>query len=1082
MAFILPSCNDDFEAPSVVEIIEGEPASISIPTNIGDMQVKTRADMEAGRDMEINSIWVGLFHAGGNQMLADYKLFTENDKIGQIGTAETVFQTLDWETKSGSYYIVAVANVSGNNGVLYREDGTGVTTAKSLRRLLLEDVKDYEDFKNLAFIRGNGTFGAIDTPTGNLPMYGVYVAAGSHHAGLEPDEVEEFSLTPKYISPTKKGETLKLDGAIHFRRLVSQNNFNISYDTNNITNFEIVNARVVNVPVVAWLAERGDNTETGFVNAGDNVGIIGKAASTESNAPAAQVNYLLSSTIQPADITNNSDGSFSFDWWQLENRRTGEFSYLENGVTPQYSHREEERQQSTSGVAGKDDNGNDIYYRENLGVYKALCGESGDVTANNCATYLQLNVHMDMNSGNNNETKMVDAQYTIHLGYIGGDVEDYNCNRNTKYTYNVKVVDANKIEVEAKKQDEDYQNGAEGTVTIATTQYFESDAHYTAFNVELSNKERANADWQMRVYLSATRYIDISGSNVNTLQLNGTNIPEKYYNWIEFRQTTDANTLAPYKPIGGVSDADASSKNPKPFRLTDIKDLNNYPAYNASGNKDSNEFNEEIYYYTVFLNEYIYEDEYNSNTSANWAQYINLPARTFWLKVTEDRSIDQESVIIHSKYAFRQKAIQSFYSSTNPVTGIIMGMEHTNELSGIPLVMHGIATANYGNSNSTTSFSVTPAGGDALEMNYNYFSYENDGVDNVYNIQSSNTLSWSSYFTNFDNGPTPMISNGEYNGLVDVRNTGSFRSLYYSGLKDYTESRIVAEACLNRNRDLNGDGKIDKSELRWIVPDISQYIRLMMGSAAYSDPLISYNKIETNPWSSETDYENKVPYHYGSIDSNQLWAEEGISTAWLNNRQCPNPQEIRCIRYLGYDYSSGSFPTNFSLAVTKGSGNTLIFSYSDESTRTASTGELPVHKISGGGNYNRPATKMEYKSTDDEIRITSTEYSYFYRSLYSQYTNANWFTYLNTYNPCDKFNADDERGGWRLPNQVELVSMMDNGLLTRTYTSNNEVYNCNYLSCTQEYFGTRIMGADKDHGLAFDLNNQCYIKCVRDLE
>ena len=1063
MTLIMPSCSDDFNIPTSVEIIEGEPAHISLSTNVGDMMAHTRADMPNGRDKEINSIWLGFFKQDGT--LA-YKFTYESQ--GTLSTADKDFSTLNnIEITSGRYFVAAVANINGNRGVLYRSDGTGVTTPTYLSELLDRKDLTYEDFCNIAFLRGavDASSGPIDTPTGNLPMHGVYLPESSESHPISSDRVDELANTDVYIAPSYT-ET-KLPGRLHFRRLVSHNTFNVSYNQTIIKDFEIVNARVFNVPLVSWVAERSDNHmstdgKMNDTNAGDYVGILGKSASTNPNRAAAQVNYPSSGNIQSADIVFNSESnSYSFDWWQLENRRQG------LATTNTYSKRENERKASDG---------------RNTGIYTSLTGESGEITANNCATYVQISVRMEMANTpdnqltDNSQMTIVDAVYTIHLGYCNGEAvedkaKDFNCNRNTKYTYNVSVEGVDKIILEAQKEDGEYEHGAEGTVTFVTTQYFEADAHYCAYNVSLSNKERASAEWQIRVYTDADTFVDINSQNYNEYE-------EKYYNWIELRPTSAEDVIAPYKPIGGVETATAT--NPKTFTLADLSNLKDYPAYGLIDTEDDTPR-----WYTVFLNEYIYEDTYNGNTSADWAQYVNLPPRTFWLKVEENRSTDQESIIIDSKYTFRQKSIQTFYSTTNPVSGVIMGMEHTNELSGVPLMMHGEGMQSDGRHywngyqyvwGSGTTRGDTPDGADASQRNYNYFANANGYSTTNYPINENNKLSWNTYIPKLSSGAAPMTDkNNEYNGVVDVRNLGSFTAYYSSPSYNdnnqhyYAESRSVAEACLNRNRDLNGDGTIDQNEIRWIVPDVNQYVRLVMGSSSFSSPLIIFSELKDL---SNSSYYEKSLYHFGSIDSNQLWSEEGVSTAWVDRNGCSNPQEVRCIRYLGNDYSKFPAQSDFSIAAKKDGENQLLFSYGSESTRSAATDEIPWHKVSGAGNYNRPATRLEFKSTEEEFALNEIMLDDYndYSSSY-KYDNAGWFSYLEAYNPCDKFNTNGVTG-WRVPNQVEIMSLFNE----------EELGGGNYLTCTQEYFGNRVLGADGTHGLAFNVSEGCIIKCVRDIE
>lgn len=64
----------------------------------------------------------------------------------------------------------------------------------------------------------------------------------------------------------------------------------------------------------------------------------------------------------------------------------------------------------------------------------------------------------------NGTTRSADVTYYVHLGDCTKDVDYYDVERNCKYTYNITVAGVDKIIVEALKQNEEYQPGAEGVV------------------------------------------------------------------------------------------------------------------------------------------------------------------------------------------------------------------------------------------------------------------------------------------------------------------------------------------------------------------------------------------------------------------------------------------------------------------------------------------------------------------------------------------------------------------------------------------------------------------------------------------
>ena len=85
--------------------------------------------------------------------------------------------------------------------------------------------------------------------------------------------------------------------------------------------------------------------------------------------------------------------------------------------------------------------------------------------------------------------------FRSHLGYCEGTGEerasDFNCRRNTQYTYNVIVNSVDNIVVEANKNSEP-QPGMEGFVSDITGAVMELDCHYMTFNIQLTEDDLTN--------------------------------------------------------------------------------------------------------------------------------------------------------------------------------------------------------------------------------------------------------------------------------------------------------------------------------------------------------------------------------------------------------------------------------------------------------------------------------------------------------------------------------------------------------------------------------------------------------------
>lgn len=982
LALVAPACAEtDIDVPGT--IVEGRAVEALVPFEVGGMPSVSRADMAAGRDTEINSVWLGFFTPDGK--LA-YKFSYSNQPA--IGVPDVDFNGLKVELLSGRYYLAAVANPEGHYGV--NSKGT-VADLPSM----LDAVETYDDYADIAMTHDAGI---ITTPAGNLAMQGVWVPDGTDHAAMTTSQgVYDLSRQLVPVPFLGDGVHTLTGGKIHFRRLTSQVKLNLRYDTDNIVDFTPVSIQVYNVPSLSWIAERGDDTPA-TANAGD----VLTAHIADGSDPAFTGNY---SPSPLAYTMAHQDGSnlYQYDWYQLENRRTGQCTA--------YHNRELEEKNADG---------------SNTGTYTALA-YPGAPAANNLATFVTIKVRMSMKRvGTMPDTttpgieRTVEATYTVHLGFCEGDDEatkaaDFNCRRNTRYTYNINISDVDKIEVEARKEPGDYQHGAEGIVTVLSERTMTADAHYSVHNVQFTDDERRTLTWRMRVYTSQNDFYDITNG---TYQADGTITGSNYeqynniyYDWVEFRPTTGRDVIAAYSPS-------------QVFPLNEINDVAKHPGHrNGRG------------WYTMFIKEYVYETDQNS--TANWKKYVNLPDRSVWLKVQERRSDDGESIIIGSKYALSQHSIQTYYGTGASDPSMAIGVEHTNELEGLKMSYHY-------HTNLTTGVKSD----DGRYVTWDYLGWLTSS--------GNGNKRWNNYL----HGSTLTID-GVLQGVEN----------YYFGSSTSDYRTILG--CLNRNRDLNGNGTIEANEVRWFVPGIQQYVDAVMGAQALPSPIYNFSDY---PEGSVVDGHEK---HFAAIDQNMLWAEEGMSTGGLSN-----PQHIRCMRHLGIDMNTMPANPGQPAFNQRGTSNIIEFHLAPENYRSTTATALPPHTITD--DFNRTARAFEYKTaTADDIDVAAWFSANFPDE---EYTIANYFKALETKNPCDRFNTGGQRG-WRVPNQTEITTML--------FTGANAAQAKSYLaSCTRSYFlhpkgggngpayQLRIMGIVSDHATAINptyLNNMA-IRCVRDVQ
>lgn len=1008
-AVCLQGCVRDLTADYDIPYEEGLPAVISLNIEMPSMSVATRSDMPDNTDSEVSSVWVGVFSEKTGK--CTYAGFHDI----QLSSTHSV-QSLTIKTLSGSSYIVAVGNPEDNFGWEKGESDhyelTELLPGGSKSR---KDVDEFswEDYLNIAVRQLD--LNDVNTPIGNLVMSGIYYDEVVENATDEdrlkhPADWETANYTPINI----QSGTNKLGGAIHLRRLISQVKFvikaadytlegdrdnSLKEEARRIIEITPQSFQVRNVPYTSWLHERksGNFGDEDYkkANSGDVIEVGNLSYSPTQRLPM-KINYRSSAWfsgsqyIEPKQVVNNEGqtevGQYEFDFWMLENKRHSSIP-LGEGNEAYYKREKEYKTKKTL-------TGEDTSYEvdANSGIYVSLCAvDDSDFdnflfdendnsasaiekeTMNNCAAVVEIRCRIlytdegleairKDESGDYKEVqyRSADAVYTVHLGGIGNNWDDFTHRRNHKYTYTVTIIDIDRIIVEGRTDKED-RPGIEGVVTDVVNPPFDVDCHYHKVNIRLSNRERTgkgieesgglnngmnpddpddrlngNSKYPEGVFPFRVRYFDetnlahyIDPSNINQYMDDKGKL---YWTWIEFRPTTDSLTLAKYKPYNGT-DGDT-------FRLNEVHDLEHFRHPKDDTGSDTGDTQ---YWYTVFVNEYVYEAS-SDESGNNWVNYVNLSARMCWINTLFRSSVDDESNYIRSKYVVRQPSIQTFYSvpaeyaSGHDVDAI--GMEHTNETLGFNLRWDGVATE-YSDYNDNESHSIKnnngrhntllyllgtpdPSSGEGGSPSKKWDDYMDETTLQV--IRDINTSSNQYHLTDQVKGPAYLPDDydedkKEYKGkyhpyyVPSIKTfTRDDRNVSYSSLSDINRTyyiRII-EACMNRNRDNNGNDIIDEDEIRWYVPASSEMVDLVLGRNSLETPLLDY-EVNTNLQSPinndvEQKHQANTRFHYATSNARVLWAEEGTTI----NPESDNydrqfnkdgwnipPQQVRCVRALG---------------------------------------------------------------------------------------------------------------------------------------------------------------------------------------
>ena len=1082
------SCQDDF--PELDYTVEGEDVELTVPLSLPKIDGQSRANMQAGDLNRVENLWIATYSATSKQRTTE-----EPDGWLQLepGTTSTEFtdEEVTLKTKSGSSYIVAVANVD-NMGI----DKTDETMTPRPLRELLAAADTWDKFLNIAVVSPS-TYDEVYSPDVPLAMAGAYtnIAPGKPHNPLRPLsdwQTENFQSYTIAASSTGK-VTIEGTGAIHLRRLVSHINFQVIPGAG--VKVTPNSYRIVNVPKYSWLYERSaDRVTVDGKNEGANFGDRSASEEDAKNYYATPSQFSGTAFYDLSQEQLGQDyktGSFGFDFWQAENKHTG------IQTSNDYNDRSKEKK-----VA---DDGSD-HTVKNTGIFTSLSGENW--TPNNMATYVVLNCTVEHDgkinvddegaAGSTPAYRTGVGNYYIHLGYMGNDARDFNCYRNTNYTYRMTINGLEDIRLEA--WTDETRPDVEGMVSDILNPTINLDCHYHSFNVYLTDddlKKWDNVEKKGFGFIIYTYEDGIEHVVRETTYPDG-NIPtdqKKYVNWIELRPTTGEGVLAMYKPNDGSAYDDD-----KTFNLVEASVVGIQPGDKRHSTS---------HWYTVFVNEYAYEQA-NANEQSSgrpvWMSYVMQNPRRFYLRVTQSISPDGESTYARSKYAGVQQSIMTYYSregdrfsqsaEEGKVNGSAVGVERFNESYGLNLRRSYTGASDPNNGRYNTYQYVTSKGSD-------WFTFldgdKNDWTTKPQEIQKGRT-GYSEAHTVANHNPEklPRLKNFEdmggslsgsglnNDGNTLVNETTNYDIQLKGDLTDEQYQNTFVEAinaCMNRNRDNNGNGVIDREEIRWYVPTMGKYLRLILGNKSLDYPLMDYDNITkiADPLGNYADGKNDLvgQYMFFGSEGRVLWAMEGLSTsAWCQwGVTSPvAPWQIRCVRNLGTNLKAEINTVDKTIPAytftprngDKYRGGIVEMSYYEATNNRVdfksgnTSAGMPVHpandlannsiyykfEISQGVNQYSYSTYV-WRNNRPQQSGTATTNFYYDVLLNNSYTSEDIREEINK-NPCSGLGAD-----WRVPNLKELAIMRNIGIFAELgkvqkaafynpYESPNSINESNY--------------------------------------
>lgn len=824
-----------------------------------------------------------------------------------------------------------------------------------------------------------------------------------------------------------------------------------------IKSFEARQWKVVNVPTTSYVVGRGYNGDT--VEDATVVDPLTRSSEYASKAP-----YFFETDWRNfEDITKDSQ---EFSFYMLENRQTPKNSSFT-------SYQDRSRQVKDAARKNKTVN---VEYTSLLGK-----SESRELrlfqNANDFSTYVLVTgrVNMDLKNDAAGQTLGADVQYLIHLGNWGytihnetdkhwdddeySNVTDFNTLRNHSYTYTVTINSVNNIRVEVTDGVTENQPGATGEVIIAKEEIALCDAHYVSKTMTFHAKNFVTKGSDGSLTSTANRLtwkVKTPYCDGSPIVRDGIDIADHLdYKWVHFRlnkQDDGGNyfqdrrrkyttRVFEHKELSQENLEDDGTVGLAGYHndgcmdiiqlVSYIKDqVEKYVEYynevlrvTAGGGSASSVVNTSDFdngykadgvtedpdgpkiCVTTFVDEFYYDEHpITHNTSPTlWKTFVNQEDRTMHILCDSNSSMDLESTSTGSVITIQQHSIKSIYNTNTSYTALqtAWGLETTDEFSDKVKKYNSNAT-DYNDSGKNTA----PFNGRANSVFEWGLAPDGVTVEKITDIKSG--VSWGKYLDYEVNNDTPQMK---------------------SSPTDYQALRYF---CMARNRDNNGDGKIQKDEIRWYLASVQQLVGLFVGNGVVEhSSRLYYRTAAQQASSSQNDWyqfvissTNRSGYNSPTL----IWGHEGISTSALS--QAPgwapgvDAYGIRCVRNLGLDSDADikEMPDDYVVMSSNPDG-----SYTFECTHL------------------NEAALRDYTSVDLPYADQFSAANRLYKRFEVYPTATTWTDGVDF--PTFQQNIDDKGSygsgycpeGYRIPNQMELAMMVyympsvDTPIDSRTY-------------------------------------------------
>ena len=636
-----------------------------------------------------------------------------------------------------------------------------------------------------------------------------------------------------------------------------------------------------------------------------------------------------------------------------------------------------------------------------------------------------------------------DLSYTVHLGDFTHNMSDFSVAANSNYEYTLTIKGVNNFIAESQKLAGADDPGSEGVVIFKGTDILEVDCHYEARVMKFSMSELNQiinvdnygyilkiqtafcetismiVDGEGRIYDAAEFKTQSNPTVLTTVGADGMPVDASKilisgdvdFDWVRFVKNTGyyfSYYTPSQRPGCKVSSSHA------------ISDVCAYPG--RANTQTIFEFLRDLYkagkeqtasYFnatgsSVYVTCFVDENYYSDK---NWTEYVNKsePRRMYFANELFV-SEDGQSSFARAKYVVSQKSIWTFYE-LNPAKKPF-GLEFVSE--------------------------------------------EKAQGKNVTNGTNSQKEYW--------NGRASAISNNSGNNFYDdiTKSAKGTQDLYLDAF----------QACMSRNRDENGNGRIDTDEIKWYLAAVDQYKGMWAGEEALNTDMRLF-KASASEWVALNDaFTNNggdaalSPWHYFTCSpANTFWAEEGCATGTNGSATM-----VRCIRTLeSKENGLGEADKYYEYDPAT---ETVTMLLNSDALRSAQLGGFQTYFERG-----KDSNKL-YK----KFKIAGANLSGTYKRN-QVISTAKGSGFINASDDvCQK--AAEYGGSWRVPNQRELsiMSAVNNETFINLFscTSFTGVQSGYYKGGTGNEYGFVLAGTQMT--VAVGANEDNYgVRCVMDV-